>query len=328
MMGLRQVARLVSSSIFALVLGASAAYAQTPGCAFSFGATNGSPVQPTPTYTPNNPASVPFGLSITEVQGGSSCPWTAATSNIAIVAFLSDTPTGSNTGIGTSIPLPFFVPSAPTLTAHAATITVSPSGSGQGTSAVLNVTQEGYLQTTASAGQFTEPLTVSQSGTLVIPNIASGSSIPTVCSASDFNGLDVHGNNFFISCSAQLSNGPPQLSITISSSTPASRLRASTTMFVCAVVICFPAILLVRTATLGQITRPTLRLNRRIICTLNLGLLASSLLLLPSCGGGFKAVLTSPPPVSYVLTVMGYVTDANGKVTGVEVFTDFLNVEK
>lgn len=329
MMVLSQGARLALSSVFALALGVSVAYAQTPGCVFSFGATNGSPPQPTPTYAPVGLIGFPFALSITEVQGGDSCPWTATTTPVSVVAFSNDyqTITGSNTGIGTSVPLLFLL-APPTQTAQAATITVSPSGASLGTTSVLNVTEEGYLQTTASAGQFTEPLTISQSGTLVIPDIASGSSIPTVCSASDSNGLDLHGNNFYISCSVQLSSGLPQLSITISSSTPALRTRASALLFFAAAAICFPAVLLTGAGTREENIRPQRRFGRQFICALNLLLLASSLFLLPSCGGGFKASLTPPPPTSYVLTVMGYVTDANGNVTGVEIFTDFLNVEK
>jgi len=165
-------------------------------------------------------------------------------------------------------------------------------------------------------------------GTLVIPNVAGGSSIPTVCGASDPNGLDVHGNNFYISCSTQLSNGQLQLAITISPSTPALQNRASILILFVAAAICIPAVLLTREGALGQNTRQRLRLGWHLISTLALTLLASSLFFLPSCGGGFKASFVPPPPVSYVLTIMGYVTDANGNVTGIEIFTDFLNVEK
>lgn len=326
MMGFSQVARLVFLPILALVVGASTAYAQSPGCVFSFGATNGSPPQPTPTYTPSGPNGFPITLSITEVEGPvtDGCPWTVGGPFGIGILDLSISGS-SNNGVGSSVHVGLDLPAAQQ-TAQTGTLTVTPTNPGEGAPVSLNITEEAYLQTTATAGHFTEPLTVSQSGTLVIPNIASGSTIPTVCSASNFSGLDAVGNNFFISCSAELSNGSPQLSITISSSTPALRTRASTVIFLGAVAMFFPTILLVRAGALEKTARE--RLSWRLIRTLALMPFGLSLFLLPSCGGGYKTSLIPPPPVSYVLTVMGYVTDASGNVTGVEVFTDFLNVEK
>ena len=208
---------------------------------------------------------------------------------------------------------------------------------------VLNVVQELPVPQTVVAGGATSfSLLVGASSpnnqnnyTLSFPTISSG----TVC-----NALDPSGNPTTITCA--VTSAPPAgatpvtvpmaagspVNFTLWVSVPAGLKAANREpgrpALVYALLTFFPAIVLTGTGFFAFGSTRKRNLLKRLTSATGLLLLLSLLVLLPSCGGGFKATLTTPTQTSstYSLIVMGYATDGSNNVQGLEIFTVPLTV--
>jgi hypothetical protein len=316
-------------------------------CTYSLG--NNSIAATLPTYSPQLPnlaTSVgTLTFFVTEVQGGTACPWTAqgTASDITLT-----TPTsGQVSAPGTGSPVSFDVSAISTLASspQADQVTVNYfqyNGTTNAGASVLNVVQELPVPQTVVAGGATSfSLLVSASSpnnqnnyNLNFTPISSG----TVC-----NALDPSGNPTTITCS--VTTAPPAtapvsvpmsagsaVNFTLWVSVPpglkAANPEPGRPALVYAFLSFFPAIVLTGTGFFAFGSTRKKNLLKRLTSAAGLLLLLSLLVLLPGCGGGFKATLTTPTQTSstYSLIVMGYATDGSNNVQGLEVFSVPLTV--
>jgi len=208
-------------------------------------------------------------------------------------------------------------------------------GSSNVGKSTVTVTQELPVAITAGVGGNNVSLAASSitganPGTLVLPNVSGlAAGVATVCSAANAVGPDPTGNNYLITCTAQVSANTAQLTVTVGAATPVGHLSADSraAKLLYGTGLGLPAICLGLCACGFGSTRKASAL-RRIATRLALLGLLSLLVLLPACSGGFKAAFGTAHAASYNLTVMGYVTDNNNNVTGIEIFTVPVQVVK
>jgi len=326
-------------------------------CTYSLG--NGSLSATTPTYTPSIPG--PYSLFVTEVAGGSNCPWgpsanaplppaATATSGITIISGS----TGQVSALGTGSPLSFNLtpPILPTATApQFDQITVNYFQTGVANdvgSSTYNVTQETPVTATSNTG-------VTSSSTLAVSASAAGnlnnqsgstltfaqvqglnaSAVATICNAENVQSdgtlvPDPAGLNYGISC-APLAGVPltgSAVNFTLQVTIPAGLNAANTPrhehgkpILLYAFLLGLPAMVFVGTGTFAFGSQRQRLLLRRLTTGAALLLVLTLLVLLPACGGGFQANFGGTKTASYQLTVMGYVTDGANTVQGAEIFT-------
>jgi hypothetical protein len=169
-------------------------------------------------------------------------------------------------------------------------------------------------------------VTQAPAGTLTIPNI-NLTGVTSVCGAVKSTGADPNNLNYGITCSATVSAGSIQLSVTLPAAQSASVAHdRSTPAMLLALGLGFPAIVFLSVGASAFAPKPRKRGWNRITCILGILLLLSLLVVLPACGGGFHANFITPNQNTYTLTVMGYVTDGSNNVVGLDVFTVLLTV--
>jgi large repetitive protein len=284
----------------------------------------------------------PYDISVTEVQGGSNCPWTAAAAGDPNVTLMNSSTSGTDTSAGSSVPANFQVTPNAGSSVLAGTITVSyfaaPPATG---TSVLNVTQEVPVKESAVAGGTASPFqlvvssSVSQSGTsLQIANTNQTGST-TVCAVVNASGV-ADPNNFGITCTAPASTSLPTsgtvpLTVTISSTTPTAALRPGRGQKQLAALYALglglPGIVFLGVGASAFGPRRRRLAFRRMTSVLGILFLLALLVLLPSCGGGIKnnPFTGSGNQATYTLTVMGTVING-GTVVGVDIFTVPLTV--
>jgi hypothetical protein len=282
-----------------------------------------------PTYTPSNTAA-PYSLFVTETQGGGDCPWgpssnaplpgpVEGTTNITIVTGSTGVVTAPNTG--SAVIFNVNPIEAGALTPQTDTITVNYFQVGATDaqnvgSSTLEVVSElpvtgAVTPVTAGVEQGTVNLTVTQTGTLTIPTITGTSSVCNV----------VGPTGPTITCAATLNQGTWQITVSVSGAAQSSRNEHRGLWMSYAVGL--PAIVFLGAGFSAFAPRSKRRALKRIASLLTILLVISLLAILPSCSGGFHAAFfgQSTTTTIYTLNVMGYVTDANSNVTGVEIFT-------
>jgi uncharacterized repeat protein (TIGR01451 family) len=316
-------------------------------CTYSLG--NSGIAATLPTYSPQLPnLATSIGtltFFVTEIQGGTACPWSAqGTANVTLTTATSGQV--SAPGTGSPVSLDVSAISALALNPQADQVAVSYfqyNGTTNTGDSVLNVVQELPVPQTVVAGGATSfSLLVGATSpnnqnnyTLSFPTISSG----TVC-----NALDPSGNPTTITCA--VTSAPPAgatpvtvpmaagspVNFTLWVSVPAGLKAANRepgrAALVYALLTFFPAIVLTGTGFFAFGSTRKRNLLKRLTSAAGLLLLLSFLVLLPSCGGGFKATLTTPTQTSstYSLIVMGYATDGSNNVQGLEIFTVPLTV--
>ncbi|HTW57142.1 MAG TPA: SBBP repeat-containing protein [Terriglobales bacterium] len=281
-----------------------------------------------PTYTPELPNVTGvvgnFSLFVTETAGGNACPWTGVqgTSNISVVSGSTGQLTAPNTGGAVTFSVNAISSSATVPQVDQVTVNYFQVGANDQNnlgSSVLNVVSEVPVDGSVSAvangvEQGTVNLTVSQTGTLTIPNIGGTSSVCNVIGPSGPT----------ITCAAaQNSQGTWQVTVTVSGLSAAASKRSKHGGLILAYALGFPAIVFLGAGISAFGPRKSRRVFRRIASWLGILLAISLLVALPGCGGGFKATFLgqTTTTTTYSLTIMGYSTDANGNVLGVEIFT-------
>lgn len=288
-------------------------------CGYSLG--NTTYAGTTPTYNPLSLSS-PYTFYVTEMAGGANCSWTLGTVSSGVSA--SQTKGTITGGAGTGNPVNFGL--SPTLATAQIPVTYFQETASKTGTSTLAVTQETPVSVTGGVGTTDIPLTATgittaNPGTLNIPNatgLAAG--VATVCSAANNVGPDPAGNNYFITCAAQISGNAAQLAVTIGSATPADRAGSVTAELMFSVgSLGLPAIVFVGTSLFGRKRKRSAW--QRIMAIFAMYLVCVLLIILPACGAnGFKATFGSNQATTYNLTVMGYITDANNNVTGIEIF--------
>jgi len=300
-------------------------------------------------------------MFVTEVAGGSNCPWgpsanapappaATATSGITIVSGS----TGQVSAPGTGSPLAFNLtpPIASTATVpQFDQISVNYFETGVtndvGTSP-FNVTQETPVTATSNAG-------VTSSSTLLVAASAAGnlnnqngytltfaqvqglnaSAVATICDAQNVQSdgtlvEDSSGLNYGISC-APLTSVPltgSAVNFALQITIPAGLKAANTPTrehrkptMLYAFLLGLPAIMFLGTGTFAFGSKRQRLALRRLTSGAGVLLILALLVLLPACGGGFQANFGGTHTASYQVTVMGYVTDGSNTVQGMEVFT-------
>ena len=89
-----------------------------------------------------------------------------------------------------------------------------------------------------------------------------------------------------------------------------------------------PAVFLTGTGTFAFGSRRQRLALRRLTSVVGISLVLALLVLLPACGGGFKANFGGNTAASFSLTAVGYVWDGANNVQGVEILTVPLNIVK
>lgn len=297
-------------------------------------------------FTPaqgTTPNQYSFGVAVAVnggvAQGGSACPY----GNSSVVGGFTPSPVSDDGTVVTSPPVTGTNGVASSTQAGIVTFEVAAAGTTAATGSVnvayfnatqtnsqttlpLQVSVEAQTLLTAEAGTTTQVnLTASQTGTLSIQNIGASSS--TVCGVVGPTGPDSSGD---ITCTAQVTGSAVQLSVSVSSATPAlrktTRLGVGMELFYAA-SFWFPAIVFLAAGASVFGLKRKRRALRRIASLLGLLLVFALLVLLPACGGGFTATPTGNfTSADYTLSVMGYVTDSNNNLVGVEIFTVPLNL--
>jgi hypothetical protein len=313
-------------------------------CTYSLGSSTISGTAPT--YSPQNlPGSVGIlTFFVTEVQGGTACPWTAPMANdVAFTTATSGQVSAPGTGSPVSFNLTSILPAASNPQDDQVTVNYFQYNGTTNTGAsVLNVVQEVPVSETAVAGGATSfSLLVNASS----PNNQNNYSLNfspisggTVC-----NALDSNNSPTTITCA--INAAPPAttpvtvpmtagsaVNFTLWVSVPANVTAANRgperpPLFY-AFLTFFPAIVLTGTGFFAFGSTRKKNALKRLTSTFGLLLLLAFLVLLPGCGGGFKANLVTPKQntSTYSLTVMGYVTDGSNNVQGLEIFTVPLTV--
>ena len=309
-------------------------------CGFSLGSASSFLPVFNPATTTNATNSYSFG--VTETAGGSNCAWgdkpviganIPAASVDGVVVLSTDTTgdiltavngfsqvtlgvaTPGQAGQSGSVTIPYFDPAGPQ---HTSKLTLPV---GLEPSVPISAVQGGTI------APFPVAVTEAAAGTLTVPNI-NLSGVTSVCGAvNSTGGVDPANQNFGITCSATVSAGSIQLSVTLPASKSASAAHdRSTPAMLFAVAMGFPAIVFLSVGASAFAPRQRKRGWHRITCILGILLLLSLLVVLPACGGGFHANFITPNSNSYTLTVMGYVTDGSNNVVGLDVFTVLLTV--
>jgi hypothetical protein len=257
-----------------------------------------------------------YSFSVVETAGGSNCPWTAATATSGITL---TTDSGTNTAVNSAKPVNYQVAA----TANAGSIKVSYFG---GSSTFAVTPQSPQLLQSVVEGQTVNAVLMPSgfgSGTLVRFPLLAGQN--SVCSVA--NGPVTSPNNFGITCSAPTTPLPGTVPLTINvSSTTLSSLRRdhspSRWAAMYALALGIPGIVFLGAGSSGFGKKRAKRRHRRLASRLGLGLIVLFVILLPACGGGFKANLTVPGASNtFTLTVMGTVTGPGNQVLGTQVFT-------
>ncbi len=318
-----------------------------------------------PTFTPSHmtsgptPTSDPFAIFVTEVQGGSNCPWTAANSSDPTAIPVETGNTGQVSAVGTGSAITYNV----TLLAQTATapqfgniqvnyFQVGPTGT-VGTS-TFNVAQEVPVAATVNAGiAGSSTLTVSGSSSgntdnqngstltfALVQGLNSGAA-STVCSATALQSdgtyaLDPAGLNYGISCAqpAAVSLTGAQTTFTLQISAPAglsasvSKRSGREMLLLYASFLGLPAIVFLGAGTMAFGSWRKRPAMKRLTSVLAIFWIFALLVGLPSCAGGFNANFGGNKATSFSLTVMGYVTDSNNNVQGQEIFTLPLTIVK
>ena len=333
-------------------------------CSYSLG--NTGTASTVPTYTPSITGG-PYALFVMEVAGGSNCPWGPSANapgpgpalgtagvNIATGS------TGTLTAAGTGSPVTFAIPTPIAATATVAqvdTITVNyfqvgPTDPQNVGSSTFNVVQEAPVAATVNAGvtsSATLAITASpanpnnQSGdTLTFALVAglNGAATPTVCSVTALQtdgtyALDPSGLNYGVSCAqpAPVALAGTQGSFSLQISIPAGlkaaneRSERGKPIFFYAFLLGLPAIVFVGAGTVACGPKRK-RLAQGITSVAGVILILALMALLPSCAGGFNANFGGNKASSYLVTVMGYVSDGGNNIQGEEIFTVPLTIVK
>jgi hypothetical protein len=263
-----------------------------------------------------------YSFSVVETAGGSNCPWSAAVPSETNITVTTPLPKGQgiNTAVNSAQPVKYQVPAI----ASAGTITVSYIG-GSSTFAVTPQSKQ-LLQSVVEGQTVTAVLTPGQfgSGTLIQFPLLAGQN--SVCSVLNDLGKP-SPNNFGITCSAPTTPlpGTVPLTIKVSSTTLSSSQKGqapSHRAAMYALALWIPGIMFLGAGSPGFATGRGKRRHRRLVGMLGLGLIVLFAILLPACGGGFKANLTTPGASNnYTLTVMGIVTGSGNQVLGTQIFT-------
>jgi len=308
-------------------------------CTFNLG----SPNSFVPVFTPATSAAPnTFSFGVAETVGGGNCAWgnkpvvnstiNAASVDGNVVTSL-DTTGDVLTAVNGFSKVTITVGAIP-LSGVSGKVTVpyfNPAAAGNSSSLILPVGREAAASVSVVKGGtisgFQVTATQAATGTLNIPN-ANLTGITTVCGVVDSNGKpDV--NNFGITCTAAPSAGGFLLSVSLPAASAASASRfhdRGAPPILYALAMGFPAIFFLSAGASAFAPKRRKRGFNRVTCTLGILLILSLLVLLPACGGGFKATFITPSTNTYALTVMGYVTDAGNNVVGMDVFTVLLTI--
>jgi hypothetical protein len=291
--------------------------------------------------TPNQ-----YSIGVAVAQGGSACPYgsvpvaggitPAAASGDGTVVTPEALISGQSATIATGTPgtVVFEVAAAPAASIPPGSVTVPYFDATQnGNINTLNpmpVGLEVAVPVSVVAGgtiaPFSLPITLPQAAnnTVTVPN-ANMAGVTTVCGAVNINGPDPQ--NFGITCTATATSSSVQLSVSLPAQVAASRSRdRGLPAMLFALALGFPAIVFLSVGASAFAPRERKRGFHRVTCILGILLLLSLLVLLPACGGGFKANFVTASTNTYTLTVMGYVTDSSSNVVGIDVFTVLLTV--
>ncbi|HEY6338145.1 MAG TPA: SBBP repeat-containing protein [Candidatus Sulfotelmatobacter sp.] len=306
-------------------------------CTYSLG--NSGSAGTLPSYSPLIPVT-PYAFFVAENAGGSACPWNSLTTTAGITGIETTSGTVTAPGTGTSVPFGVTPIAANATGPQTDAVSVSyfqvngASTTGTSTLSVvqeLPVTLTGGIGTTAVA-LTASSITTANPGTLAFPNVAGlGTGVATICGAQNSSGPDTSGNNYFITCTAQVTGNTAQLQVTIGAATPASRPRRNNTQLglLYSAGMGFPAIVFMGLGAAAFGPKRKRQALRRIASLLGVLLLLSVLVVLPACSGGFSATFINPSQVgTYTITVLGYVTDINNNVTAIEIYSVPMNVVK
>jgi len=307
-------------------------------CGFSLGSSSSFLPVFNPATTTNATNSYSFG--VTETAGGSNCAWgnkpvvgiTIPASSVDGVVVLSTDTTGDVLTAVNGFSQVTLTVSTPTQAAQTGSVTVpffDPTVAGNSGRLTLPVGLEASVPISAVQGgtiaPFPLPVTVAAAGTLNIPNI-NLTGVTSACGAVSSAGADPNNLNYGIACSATVSAGSIQLSVTLPAASAAARPVDRTPTMLLALGMGFPAIVFLSVGASAFAPRTRKRGLNRITCILGILLLVSLLVVLPACGGGFHANFITPNNNTYTLTVLGYVTDGSNNVVGIDVFTVLLTV--
>jgi hypothetical protein len=333
-------------------------------CTYSLG--NTGTAGTVPTYTPTVTGG-PYALFVTEVAGGSNCPWgpsanapgPGAVQSTSGVTIASGS-TGTLTAAGTGSPVTFSIPTPIAATETAAqvdTITVNyfqvgPADPQNVGTSTFNVVQEVPVAATVNAGvtsSATLAVTASpadpnnQSGdTLTLAFVAglNGAATPTVCSVSALQSdgtyaTDPAGLNYGVSCAqptgvalaGSQTSFPLQISIPAGLKAANERNERGMPIFFYAFLLGLPAIVFVGAGTVACGSKGK-RLAQRVTSIAGMILILALMALLPSCAGGFSANFGGTKATSFSLTAVGYVSDGGNNIQGEEIFTVPLTIVK
>jgi hypothetical protein len=285
---------------------------------------------PATSSTPNS-----YSFAVAENAGGSNCAWgnkpvvgvtiNAASVDGAVVTDLDlkgdiltavngfsqltiETEDPQTAAVLGSVSVPYF----------------DPAGAANSSTLSLKVGLEAPSPVTVIKGGtisgFPVPATQFSTATLTVPN-ANVAGVTTVCGAIDKDGAaDPNNLNFGITCTATApSTGGILLSVTLPASSAILRRSPPTMLY--ALSLGFPAIFFLSVGASAFAPQKRKRGWNRITSILGIFLVLSLIVLLPACGGGFKADFITGGTANYTLTVMGYASDSSGNVTGIDVFT-------
>ena len=120
---------------------------------------------------------------------------------------------------------------------------------------------------------------------------------------------------------------PLQISIPAGLKAANERSERGKPIFFYALLLGLPAIVFVGAGTAACAPKRR-QLAQRMTSMAGIALILALMGLLPSCAGGFNANFGGTKASSYLVTVMGYVSDGSNNIQGEEIFTVPLTIVK